>query len=81
MRIVVSTSSMKIPPPFARGTVMSGLWKASVKWARSAGRDSLPACLKLWGWRRDGQIFVHGKDQITRLIDFNNDGEADLYEL
>ena len=29
---------------------------------------------------RDGQIFVHGKDQITRLIDFNNDGEADLYD-
>lgn len=29
---------------------------------------------------RDGQIFVHGKDQITRLIDFNDDGEADLYD-
>lgn len=28
----------------------------------------------------DGQIFVHGRDQLTRLHDLNNDGEADYYE-
>lgn len=27
-----------------------------------------------------GQIYVAGRDQITRLSDLNNDGEADLYE-
>ena len=28
----------------------------------------------------DGQIYVLGRDQITRLKDVNNDGEADFYE-
>ena len=28
----------------------------------------------------DGQIYVVGRDQITRLHDHNNDGEADYYE-
>lgn len=28
----------------------------------------------------DGQIYSLGRDQITRLHDLNNDGEADLYE-
>ena len=28
----------------------------------------------------DGQIYVLGRDQITRLHDLNNDGEADYYE-
>ncbi len=28
----------------------------------------------------DDQIYVLGRDQITRLRDLNNDGEADLYE-
>jgi azurin len=28
----------------------------------------------------DGQIYVLGRDQITRLIDLNHDGEADFYE-
>lgn len=28
----------------------------------------------------DGQIFTHGRDQLTRLHDLNNDGEADFYE-
>ncbi|EDM27711.1 probable large, multifunctional secreted protein [Lentisphaera araneosa HTCC2155] len=28
----------------------------------------------------DDVIYVSGKDQITRLHDFNNDGEADFYE-
>jgi glucose/arabinose dehydrogenase len=29
---------------------------------------------------RDGKIYVLGRDQITRLHDVNNDGEADYYE-
>ena len=29
---------------------------------------------------RDDEIFVLGRDQITRLHDLNNDGEADFYE-
>jgi hypothetical protein len=29
---------------------------------------------------RDGQVFVLGRDQITRLHDLNGDGEADFYE-
>ena len=28
----------------------------------------------------DGQIYVLGRDQITRLHDLNGDGEADFYE-
>jgi hypothetical protein len=28
----------------------------------------------------DGQVYVLGRDQITRLKDVNNDGEADFYE-
>ena len=28
----------------------------------------------------DGQIYVFGRDQITRFHDFNDDGEADFYE-
>jgi len=28
----------------------------------------------------DGQVYVLGRDQITRLHDLNNDGEADFYE-
>jgi hypothetical protein len=28
----------------------------------------------------DGKIYTHGRDQLTRLHDFNNDGEADFYE-
>ena len=28
----------------------------------------------------DGQVYVLGRDQITRLHDFNDDGEADFYE-
>ena len=29
---------------------------------------------------RDGQVFVLGRDQITRLHDFDGDGEVDFYE-
>lgn len=29
---------------------------------------------------RDGEIYVSGRDRITRLHDLNNDGEADFYE-
>lgn len=28
----------------------------------------------------DGKTYVVGRDQITRLVDLNNDGEADFYE-
>jgi len=28
----------------------------------------------------DGVIYTHGRDQLTRLHDLNNDGEADFYE-
>jgi len=28
----------------------------------------------------DGQIYVQGRDQLTRLIDLNGDGETDFYE-
>jgi glucose/arabinose dehydrogenase len=28
----------------------------------------------------DNQVYVLGRDQITRLHDLNNDGEADFYE-
>lgn len=28
----------------------------------------------------DGHIYTHGRDQLTKLHDLNNDGEADFYE-
>jgi hypothetical protein len=56
--------------------------------------DGIDATLKRITWRRfatglfqplglkvvKGQVYVVGRDQITRLLDLNGDGEADLYE-
>jgi hypothetical protein len=56
--------------------------------------SGLDASLEKLTWRRyasglfqalglkivDGKIYVTGRDQITRLHDLNNDGEADYYE-
>jgi putative heme-binding domain-containing protein len=56
--------------------------------------DGLDATLKNVRWRRvagglhqsqglvihDGAVHVLGRDQITRLVDLNQDGEADFYE-
>lgn len=47
-----------------------------VTWQRFATGLYQPLGLKV----RDGDIFVLGRDQITRLQDKNNDGEADFYE-
>jgi putative heme-binding domain-containing protein len=47
-----------------------------VRWRRFA--SGLHHCLGLVV--ADGQIFVLGRDQITRLHDLNGDGEADFYE-
>jgi hypothetical protein len=45
-------------------------------WKRFAAGLFQPLGLKIV----DGKIYVHGRDQITRLHDLNNDGEADFYE-
>ncbi len=45
-------------------------------WKRFATGLFQPLGLKV----RDGEIFVLGRDQITRLHDKNGDGEADFYE-
>jgi azurin len=56
--------------------------------------DGLDATLKNVRWRRiaaglhqalglviaDGSVYVLGRDQITRLVDLNGDGETDFYE-
>ena len=45
-------------------------------WRRFAAGLFQPLGLKIVG----GKVYVHGRDQITRLHDLNNDGEADFYE-
>ncbi len=45
-------------------------------WRRYATGLNQPLGLRV----RDGNIFVLGRDQITRLHDMNGDGEADFYE-
>lgn len=45
-------------------------------WKRFAAGLFQPLGLKVV----DGKIYVHGRDQITRLHDVNNDGDADFYE-
>src|SRR6185369_4578970 len=45
-------------------------------WKRFATGLFQPLGLKV----REGQVFVLGRDQITRLHDLNGDGEADFYE-
>ncbi len=47
-----------------------------LKWKRFATGLFQPLGLKIV----KNQIYVVGRDQITRLHDFNNDGEADWYE-
>ncbi len=48
----------------------------AIRWQRFATGLYQPLGLKV----RDGQVFVLGRDQITRLHDLNHDGEADFYE-
>ncbi|MGB7161189.1 MAG: DUF6797 domain-containing protein [Tepidisphaeraceae bacterium] len=47
-----------------------------IRWQRFATGLYQPLGLKV----REGEIFVLGRDQVTRLHDLNNDGEADFYE-
>lgn len=49
---------------------------SSLRWKRFATGLFQPLGLKV----RDEQVYVLGRDQITRLIDQNQDGEADFYE-
>lgn len=49
---------------------------AKLKWKRFAAGLQQPLGLKIV----DGFIYVAGRDQITKLHDLNNDGEADFYE-
>jgi hypothetical protein len=48
----------------------------ALSWKRFATGLFQPLGLKV----REGQVFVLGRDQITRLHDQNGDGEADFYE-
>jgi hypothetical protein len=58
--------------------IVSGLEDSlnHVTWKRFATGLYEPLGLKIV----DDQIYVLGRDQITRLYDLNNDGEADFYE-
>ena len=58
--------------------IVSGLDQGSqrLSWRRFASGLFEPLGLKVV----DGRIYVLGRDQITRLDDLNNDGEADFYE-
>lgn len=47
-----------------------------LRWTRFAAGMNQPLGLIV----HDGKILVAGRDQITRLHDLNNDGEADFYE-
>ncbi|HEX6984351.1 MAG TPA: DUF6797 domain-containing protein, partial [Planctomycetaceae bacterium] len=65
-------------------TAHGDVWKVTgidedldrIEWRRFATGLYEPLGLKV----RDGEIFVLGRDQITRLHDTNGDGEADFYE-
>lgn len=74
---------------FHDGTMAVSTWSGDVwivkgideklgklSWHRFATGLHQPLGLKIV----DEQIYVLGRDQITRLYDLNNDGEADLYE-
>ncbi|MBI4662870.1 MAG: hypothetical protein HY735_29010 [Verrucomicrobia bacterium] len=58
--------------------LVSGLQDGSgqLQWKRYATGLYQPLGVKISG----GQIFVLGRDQVTRLHDLNGDGEADFYE-
>lgn len=65
-------------------TIHGDVWRVTgidgslreLRWKRFATGLFQPLGLQV----RDGQIFVLGRDQITRLHDWNGDGEADFYE-
>src|SRR5262249_19419680 len=65
-------------------TMTGDVWHASgldselkdVRWRRFASGLHQPLGLIV----SDNKIYVLGRDQITRLIDLNDDGEADYYE-
>jgi len=54
---------------------LKGDW-SKLEWKRFASGLFEPLGLKVV----DGTIYVHGRDQITKLQDLNKDGEADRYE-
>ncbi len=58
--------------------IVSGINKslANLKWKRFAAGMYEPFGLQVIG----GKVYVTCKDRLTRLHDFNNDGEADFYE-
>ena len=56
--------------------IVSGLQQDKLSWKRFATGLFQPLGLKVVG----GKIYVTGRDQLTRLHDLNNDGEADFYE-
>lgn len=49
---------------------------SKLEWKRCAAGLFQPLGLKVV----DGTIYVHGRDQITKLHDLNGDGEADYFE-
>lgn len=65
-------------------TIHGDVWKVTgvddklgtLSWKRFATGLFQPLGLKV----RDGEVFVLGRDQITRLHDRNGDSEADFYE-
>jgi hypothetical protein len=54
---------------------LKGDW-SNLVWKRFASGLFEPLGLKVV----NGVIYVHGRDQITKLLDLNKDGEADRYE-
>ncbi len=54
---------------------LKGDWK-ELKWQRIASGLFEPLGLKVV----KGEIYVNGRDQITKLIDLNKDGEIDYYK-
>lgn len=56
--------------------VVSGVREKELSWRRFATGLFQPLGLKVV----NGQIYVTGRDQLTRLHDLNGDGEADYYE-
>jgi putative heme-binding domain-containing protein len=65
-------------------TIQGDVWRVSgldeklehVRWRRFASGLHQPLGLVV----HDDQVYVIGRDQITRLHDLNHDGEADFYE-
>ena len=65
-------------------TIHGDVWRVTgiddslqnLKWTRYATGLFQALGLKV----RDGQVYVLGRDRITRLHDLNQDGEADFYE-